>query len=347
QFRENFPSVPVYDVQIHQRDADAILATHGRGIYIIDDITPLRALNGEALSKDVVMLPSRPSKLSLPAFGGGMEGDDLFVSGALDDVASISYYLKKRHIIGDSKIEIYDANGTLLSTLPAGKRRGINRVDWPMRMKAPKMPAGSSIIFSGGAFFGPRAAEGKYTVKFIKGKETYSTSLDLVPDPRASYTAEDRALQQKTVRRLYDMLADFTFLTERVRNLRDQANARAEKLSGGDKKRLADYASKLDEAYKTLVATREGGWLSGEEQLRERIGALYGAVNSYDGRPTESQIAEADVVAKELAKQQTAFDTATRQLAEINRTLTARKLETLTLLSREEWEKKESGVVGA
>ena len=347
QFKENFPSVPVYDVQLHQRDGDAIIGTHGRGIYIIDDITPLRALNAEALAKDVVMLPSRPSKLSIPAFGGSSEGDDLFVAGGTDDVASISYYLKKRHVVGESKVEIYDADGKLISTLPAGKRRGINRVDWQMRMRAPKMPSGSSIIFSGGSFMGPRAQAGKYTVKFIKGKETYTTTLDLTPDPRATYTAEDRALQQKTVRRLYDMLADFTFLTERVRVLRDQANARAEKLIGGDKKRVTDYATKLDTTYKTLVATREGGWLSGEEQLRERIGSLYGAVNSYDGRPTESQIGETEAVAKELSKKQAWFDDTTKELAQINRALAARKLEELTVLSREEWEKKDSGVVGA
>ena len=347
QFKENFPPVPVYDVQIHQRDGDAIIATHGRGIYIIDDITPLRALNAEALAKDVVMLPSRPSKLAIPAFGGSMEGDDAFVAGATDDVASITYYFKKRHVVGESKVEIYDAGGKLLSTLPAAKRRGINRVDWPMRLKAPKMPAGSSIIFSGGSFVGPRAAAGKYTVKLIKGKETYTTTLELTPDSRATYTAEDRALQQKTVRRLYDMLADFTFLTDRVRALRDQATARAEKLSGGEKKRFTDYAAKLDTTYKTLVATREGGWLSGEEQLRERIGSLYGAVNSFDGRPTGSQMAEADVVAKELAKQQASFDNATKELAQLNRTLTSRKLEQLTVLTREEWEKKDSGVVGA
>jgi photosystem II stability/assembly factor-like uncharacterized protein len=347
QFKENFPPVPVYDVQIHQRDGDAIIATHGRGLYIIDDVTPLRGLNAEALAKDVVMLPSRPSPLTIPAFGGGMEGDDLFVAGATDDVASISYYLKKRHVVGDSKIEIYDADGKLLSTLPAGKRRGINRVDWPMRLRAPKMPAGNSIVLSGGAFFGPRAAAGTYTVKLTKGKETYTTKLELVPDSRATYTAEDRAVQGKTARRLYDMLGDFTFLTERVRALRDQANARAEKLNGGEKKRFTDFAAKLDTTYKTLVATRDGGWLSGEEQLRERIGLLYGAVNSYDGRPTASQLAEADVVAAELAKKQTAFDDATKELAQLNRTLTARKLEQLTVLSRDEWEKKDGGVVGA
>jgi len=181
----------------------------------------------------------------------------------------------------------------------------------------------------------------------IKGKETYTATVDLVPDSRATYTAEDRAVQQKTVRRLYDMLADFTFLTERVRVLRDQANARAEKLSGGDKKKITDYATKLDTTYKTLVATSEGGWLSGEEQLRERVGALYGAVNSYDGRPTESQLAEAEVVANELGKKQTWFDDTTKELAQINRTLSSRKLEALTVLSREEWEKKDSGVVGA
>ena len=343
QFKENFPPVPVYDVQIHPRDGDAILATHGRGIYIIDDITPLRALTADVLAKDVVMLPSRPSKLTVPAFEQRAEGDAAFTSGALDDVASITYYLKKRHVIGDSKVEVYDADGKLISTLPAGKRRGINRVEWPMRMKAPKIPAGNSIVLSGGAFSGPRAPEGKYTVKLIKGKETYTTTLDLVPDSRASYSAEDRAVQQKSARRLYDMLAEFTFLTERVRALRDQANARAEKLTGTDKKKLTDYAAKLDATYKTLVSTREGGWLSGEEQLRERIGTLYGAINSYDGRPTDSQLAESEVVAKELAKKAAAFDAVTKELAEINRTLTARKLDALTVLSREEWEKKDGG----
>jgi photosystem II stability/assembly factor-like uncharacterized protein len=348
QFKENFPPVPVYDVQIHKRDGDALIATHGRGIYIIDDITPLRGLTAEALAKDVVMLPSRPSKLAIPATGGASEGDDLFVAGGTDDVASISYYLKKRHVVGDSKVEIYDADGKLLATIPAGKRRGINRVDWQMRLKPPKMPAGNSVIIgSGGAFVGPRAAAGKYTVKLIKGKETYTSTLELVPDSRATYTAEDRSLQQKTARRLYDMLADFTFLTERVRMLRDQANARAEKLSGADKKRVTDFAAKLDATYKTLVATGEGGWLSGEEQLRERIGGLYGAVNGYDGRPTASQIQEAEVVAKELEKKEAAFTDATKELAQINRTLASRKLEELTVLSREEWEKKDSGVIGA
>ena len=116
----------------------------------------------------------------------------------VDETAVITYYLKKRHIVGDSRVEIYDATGKLISTLPAGKRRGINRVEWPMRMPAPKMPGGNSIIMEGGAFYGPRMPEGTYTVKLVKGKDVYTSSVQLVADPRATYTADDRTLQQKT-----------------------------------------------------------------------------------------------------------------------------------------------------
>ena len=126
-------------------------------------------------------------------------------------------------------------------------------------------------------------------MKFIKGKETYTSTLELVPDTRAKYTAEDRAVQQKAVRRMYDMIGEFTALTENVQKLLGEAKTPAAK-------------KKLDELYKSLTSTREGGWLSGEEQLRERLGMLYGAINSYDGRPTESQLAEIEVLAEELAK---------------------------------------------
>src|SRR5438067_192768 len=64
QFKENLPPVPVDDIAIHRREGDVVLATHGRGIYIIDDLAPLRALTPEVLNKDVAMLPSRPSPLT-------------------------------------------------------------------------------------------------------------------------------------------------------------------------------------------------------------------------------------------------------------------------------------------
>lgn len=319
QLKEQFPPVAVNDIAIHPREADVLIATHGRGIYILDDITPLRALDETALAKDVVMLPSRPSWLTIPSGEQRSEGDASFSAGETSDVASISYYLRKRHVVGDSRVEVYDAAGKKVATLPAGKRRGINRVDWPMRLKAPKLPAANALVMSGGAMVGPRIPAGTYTVKLIKGEETYTSTVEIAPDPRASYPAANRALQQQTVQRLYDMLGDFTFLVERVRSLRDQATA----------KKLTSLARRLDDEYKTLVATREGGFLSGEEQLRERLGMVYGAVNSYDGRPTGSQLDEMETLSRQLAKKSAWFDTIAKEAARSG----------LTPLTREEWDR--------
>jgi hypothetical protein len=348
QIKEKLPPVAVDDMTIHPRDNDLILATHGRGIWIIDDLTPLRGLTTEELQKDVVMLPSRPAQLVIETGEQRADGDADFQEGSVPETASISYYLKKRHIVGESRVDVYDANNKLVATLPAGKRKGINRVDLPLRGPGPRMPGGNSIVMSQGSLFGPRLPAGKYTVKFIKGNDTFNSQVEIVPDVRANYPAADRELQQKTARHLFDMTEDFAFLTERVMNVRDQAQARAAKLTGpdqkSDQKTLNDLAAKSDALYKTLVATGEGGWLSGEEEIRERLGALYGSVNIYDGRPTDPQLHEATLLEKEIGKKSSAWDAiANKELAAANKTLAAKKLDPIKVMTRDEWDKKPGG----
>jgi len=132
-----------------------------------------------------------------------------------EEAAIISYYLKKRHMFGELKLEVYDAKGQLISSLPGGKRRGINRVAWPMRLKSPKVPPSGNLVPLGFAIFGPRLPEGTYAVKLMRGKDTLSSQVTLAPDPRSRHTAEERALQQKTVLQLYRDLADLSFVWTR------------------------------------------------------------------------------------------------------------------------------------
>src|SRR5205823_1594315 len=75
----DLPSVAVRDLAIHPRDHDLVIATHGRGIWIVDDITPLRALTPEALASNVVFLPARPTVQRVSASGGWANGDAAFV----------------------------------------------------------------------------------------------------------------------------------------------------------------------------------------------------------------------------------------------------------------------------
>ena len=86
---------------------------------------------------------------------------------------------------------------------------------------------------------------------------------------------------------------------------------------------------------------REGGWLSGEEEIRERLAMLYGAVNLYDGRPTDPELHEAELVEKEIGKKSSEWDSlAAKELAAANKALAAKKLEPIKVITREEWNKK-------
>ncbi|MBI3949455.1 MAG: hypothetical protein HY314_03265 [Acidobacteria bacterium] len=179
----NFPPVAVRDIAVHPRESDLILATHGRGIWIVDDITPLRALTLEVLAKDATFIESRPAVLVIPASEFGFTGDAEYDGRSASQSAVITYYQKKRHIFGDLKFEIYDSSAKLISTIPGSKRRGVNRVEWSMRMKAPKVPPAAGLVPNFFSFVGPRVMEGTYTVKMIKGKDTHTTDLKVVPGP--------------------------------------------------------------------------------------------------------------------------------------------------------------------
>jgi hypothetical protein len=338
-----FPDVAVRDLQIHPREQDLIVATHGRGVWILDDITPLRHLTQAVLDSDVAMLPSKPSVMVIPASVQNFTGDDEYVGQNPDEAAAIVYYLKRRPLFGDLKVQVYDSADTLRATYPGERRRGINRVQWPMRLKAPKVPPATSLVAQPGAFLGPRVPEGTYRVKLIVGDKAYESQVTLTPDPRFTDSREDRALQDRTALRLYDMVQRLAYLVDATIDLRDQAKARAAGLKPGDRlaRRLSAYADTLDAFRASLVSTSSAGRMGGEELLREKLVGLYGAVNGYEGRPTGSQLEQADVLAGRLDAAGARFETlGGSRLAGLNRELAGRKLAALVVLSRDDWDKR-------
>ncbi len=343
QFKGSLPNVAVRDMVVQPRESDLILATHGRGIYILDDLTPIRALTPELLAKDLVMLPSRPSVLALPAGEQRFDGDSEFKGRTLPEAAAIVYYQKKRHIFGDLKLGIYDAKGQMLTSLQGDKRRGLNRVQWPERGKPPKVPPAAGLVENEYVFYGPQVQEGTYTVKLTKGKETYSSEVKLVPDPRSKSTAAERELQHKTVTQLYDMLAQLTYIVDATSELREQARQRAAAASDDKlKEQLSGLAQKLEDFRSSLVSVKEGGMITGEKKLRENLGELYGAVNAYSGRPTQSQIENTTVLQKKLDDAGAQFQSiATSQIPPLNTALQGKSLEPLKVTSREDWDKKQ------
>ncbi|PYY12688.1 MAG: sialidase, partial [Acidobacteria bacterium] len=120
----------VDDLVIQPRTNDLVLATHGRGIWIIDDISPLRSLTSEIMQEEAGFLPMPKSTQWLETFAGWPEGANSFNGPSRPDVATIPYYQRTRHIFGDLKIEVFDSQGKLVDTVSSSKHRGVNRAEW-------------------------------------------------------------------------------------------------------------------------------------------------------------------------------------------------------------------------
>ncbi len=339
----NFPAVAVRDIVVQPRTSDLVLATHGRGIWIIDNISPLRSLTSDSMNEEAGFLPLPQAVQWMETNGGWPEGANAFHGPSQPDEAAIFYYQRARHIFGDLKIEIFDAEGKLVDTVSSSKHRGVNRASWPMHLKPPKVPPAASAI--GGAAVGPRILPGTYTVKMTKGDKVYDAKLEVVLDPRAKFTLEDRKAQFDLGNKLAGMLNHMSWAVDAIVGVRDTANQDASKLNQNDalRQRLAKLAADLDVVRGKIVATKEGGAITGEERLREFLGGLYGDVNGYEGKPTDSQMARADVLSRELEDVIREFQTLTsQQLSAINKQLASKKLATLQVISEADWQKAQS-----
>jgi photosystem II stability/assembly factor-like uncharacterized protein len=320
----NFPAVAVRDLALQGRDHDLVIATHGRGIWIIDDVTPLRALAAGGLDREVAFLPTRPVQQRLSGNGGWPEGDAKYRGQNPADGAEIAYYQRTRHVFGKLSLEVLDAEGHVVDTLPAGKRKGINRVYWSMQAKPPRVPSAAQASFAGTQ--GPRVVPGHYTLRLTKGGKVYEQSIEVGLDRRATFSVADRATHFATATRAIALFGRMTDLVDRVNGLRQLVAARTAGLPAGGgaaaRDALKAFDGRLEALRKQVVATKEGGAVTGEERLREHLDHAYGALLSYEGRPAGYQVERVAVIERELAEVEADLQAAVaRDLPAVNEAL--------------------------
>jgi hypothetical protein len=258
-----------------------------------------------------------------------MEGDAGFSGDEPPGGAPIAYYQKKRHLMGDFNFEILDAAGKVIWTNGGNKRRGATRMYWNMLTPGPKGPSGGGDITTMfRTAVGPRVTEGTYTVRAVKGKETFTTQLTVVPDPDTKFTASDRKLQFDTAQRIGRMVESMKTVVDRISGLRDQAGARAKdvkdpKLAAA----LSKFAADLEIARNKYVPITSTGGITGEERLREHLGTVYQSVIGYPGPPAQSWLDRIDALQKDIAAADGETDELiAKNLAKLNPKLQSAKL---------------------
>jgi hypothetical protein len=198
------------------------------------------------------------------------------------------------------KLEILDASGKVVDELPASKRRGLNRVNWSMRTKPPLVPPAASL--AGASAFGERMAPGTYTVRLTKAGQVVTEPLTVTLDKRATFTIADRQAQIAASERAKGLFARMSKVVAEINGVRSSAGALAASATAPAdvKAAAAQLQAKADSMRKEIVATTEGGAITGEERLREHVDEIYGAINSVEDRPTNYQLARIEALDREL-----------------------------------------------
>ncbi len=181
KFMNNFPTVRTDDIMVHPRDGDLIVGTHGRGIWIADDITPLQQLTPAVLSADATLFDPRPAVawLNDRKLGQQVTGQQVFRGENAPRGAFISYHLRAA-AGGDVKITISDVTGRVIANLTGTKDAGINRVLWNL---APDQPAGA--VGGGGRGGGggaPSVPPGVYKVTLLVNGVSLVKTIEVLED---------------------------------------------------------------------------------------------------------------------------------------------------------------------
>ncbi len=189
------PTVRVDDILVHPRENDLIVGTHGRGIFILDDITPLQQLStAKVLDTEAHLFEVRPGNVwlndvRLSRFPNGAR---YFRGPNPPAGTAVSYYLKSAPA-GDVKITISDYTGKVVRNITGTKEVGINRVQWNLRADPPPRPAnlpagiGGGGGGGGGGFGGlftqgPVLEPGTYILKISVGGKDFTTKVVVEAD---------------------------------------------------------------------------------------------------------------------------------------------------------------------
>jgi hypothetical protein len=244
--RLNLPTVAVHDLVV--KGDDLVVGTHGRSIWILDDLQPVREFNDRIADADVHLFPVADA--TRWRLGGGSWADQHARFSNPPTGASIYYFLKQKPK-GELKIEILDAANRTVRTLSSVPREpdfssenddpeafkkaalptepGVHRAEWDLTWEGARKIKGAKID-TGDPSRGPTAVPGAYTVRLTVDGKTLASPLLVRPDPAGSAPQADLDAQLAFALRVRDAISSLTGTVNRLRSVRDQLQARTRAL---------------------------------------------------------------------------------------------------------------------
>ena len=233
QMKGGFPTVRVDDMAIHPRDNALVVATHGRGFWILDDLNPLVHLADAKAAERAFLVPVKSEWLITP------DGSPTSGTHATRDYAganpamgtAISYFLKAA--APGAKLEIATPSGEVVRSLTAPTSAGLHHVHWDFRMDAPysgppqerQQNQGFGGGFFGGASGGALVVPGTYVARLTVGGAAQEQTFTVKKDPELRLTDAQLAELRDVRMRQLRLNATLTMAIRQTDELREQIAA--------------------------------------------------------------------------------------------------------------------------
>jgi hypothetical protein len=302
--QRNLPPVIVMNMVI--KDDDLVIATHGRGFWIMDNISALRAITPEVASAPVHLFDVEPTIRRL-------RGNRNWTRIKSEDVARnpprgpvIDYNLAQQPV-DEVVLTIMDGSGETIrrfsskterdAALPAAA--GMNRFVWDMRYPGIDLPpsAGALPHFESSDHSPPAqpvAPPGQYTARLTVDGRNFEKSFQILQDPGMAASVADLTAQFELMRDIRERVADVTGVVMKIRELRAEIEGRRAGLPKGSAEEVDTVLRELDGIEGTLtiwMGSAAHPMLFGPPGLIQKLSRLSGAVASDDARPTASMYA--------------------------------------------------------
>jgi len=291
----NLPPAPVYWLTIQKRFNDLVIATYGRGDYILDDITPLRNFDKAQAGRAAYLFPPRPAYRFRQVNDGHLLEPDAHIVGQDPPYgADINFYLPAAdpHVA----IAIAGPDGKTIRTLAVKGRPGVNRVWWNLRGEDGKMPhmlvppVGAPWMRNGPKGYhiltgimiprvvlGPLVVPGAYTVHLTAGGRTLTAPLTVLADPHSLGTPASLRTEATFQAQLIGEIDQVSGMIEHLEWVRKQV-AIIDMRYGGDpaEKAVVDAANALADRATTIEGKLIDVYLTdGNEDLNRHPSQLY------------------------------------------------------------------------
>ncbi len=226
---QGLPRLPVNDLHIHARDNDLVLGTHGRGIWILDDVNAIQQLGAIDRANPYLFVPEPAVQIRYRS-ERGHTGDMIYEGENPPAGAILDYWLPEGESTDDLSLRIMDGQNAHVATVPIPSRGveagRVNRIVWNLRMG----------LEEGGAPNGPPVMPGTYTVRLqIDGGFGWQQQLVVHPDPRLEVDPAVRRMWTQELLERYRLVGEVTAFAGEVRDAvealeEEDASARAAKL---------------------------------------------------------------------------------------------------------------------